>query len=52
MVSAKMVHSTLHNDLKLFRRLAIWVLNSPEEEMKEKPARMCYAVMVMITEAS
>ncbi len=51
MLSAKMVHSTLHNDLKLFRRLAIWVLNSPEE-MKEKPARMCYAVMVMITEAS
>jgi hypothetical protein len=37
-VLAKMDHTTLHKDLKLFKRFARWLPNLPDEKIKKERA--------------
>jgi hypothetical protein len=40
-----MIHTTLHEDLKLSKKSARWV---PTEEMKNKRVRTCKTFLVMV----
>jgi hypothetical protein len=47
-LSIKMVHATLHNDLKLCKKSAKWLSKLMDKEMKKERVKTCEAFIALI----